>query len=468
MTDTRVVKEQDASAGGTLHEHRGIHSDYFLAPADPSVSDSVVPLVVVIGWLDTQRQWRQRKAVDKAALTAGMYTRRGCDVLFLQLRVPQHVVPACVRPAVRELLSIVCFLLQSSSPAVSAEGGSSDARPRPLLFHVFSGGCYLFGEMLAMLVGAESEDAEPRDAGENSDQNRRHVLAVAGSLAGLFADSPVMAEDTPRGLAALLAGNLSYRKPTGPVYWLLRASMAVAMTLSHPFVGRHLAAASRLVELLPGTVLELAAHASRIEGVDVAAVAAPLVERLSGVVVFSEDDRVANFRNVRRTILRWQRWPVRQWWRHLNATEGGETERNRRQRDRGTAGTASENPVEVLSRDVSSLGKETETPALPASERQRWEMSVLQIAESSHASHMRVYPHEYEVLLPALPRSPSTLRWRLTLGCTGTLGLACWTRSLRLEFITRCQRFGGRRRLVNNAQADDSKAVGSIRATNGM
>eukprot|EP01044_Picomonas_judraskeda_P013942 COSAG03_NODE_2166_length_3058_cov_2.085502_2_plen_353_part_00 len=152
----------------------------------------------------------------------------------------------------------------------------------------------------------------------------------------------------------------------------------------------------------------------------------------------------------------------------MNTAEGGETERNRRQRDRGTAGTASENPVEVLSRDVSSLGKETETPALPASERQRWEMSVLQIAESSHASHMRVYPHEYEVWLPALPRSPSTLRWRLTLGCTGTLGLACWTRSLRLEFITRCQRFCGRRRLVNNAQADDSKAVGSIRATNGM
>ena len=425
-----------------LHEHRGIHSDYFLAPADASVSGSVIPLVVVIGWLDTQRQWRHRKAIDKAALTAAMYTRRGCDVLFLQLRVPQHVVPACVRPAVRELLSIICFLLQSSSPTVSV-GGNSNARPRPLLFHVFSGGCYLFGEMLAMLVGEESEDSDSRDVGENSALHRQHVLAVAGSLAGLFADSPVMAEDTSRGLAALLAGNLSYRKPTGPVYWLLRASMATAMTLSHPFIGRHLSAASKLVELLPGTVLELAAHASQIQGVNVAAVAAPLVERLSGVVVFSEDDRVANFANVRRTILRWQRWPVRQWWHHLKkeddlqVTEEQAIEKKMRQQDSGTAGTASENPVGVLSsRDISSLGEETKTPALPTSERQRWEMSVLQISESSHASHMRVYPDEYEVLLPSVSH-PLAFCVDLTLSCTGTLGLACWTRSLRLEFISR-------------------------------
>jgi hypothetical protein len=50
-------------------------------------------------------------------------------------------------------------------------------------------------------------------------------------------------------------------------------------------------------------------------------VAAPLVERLSGVVVFSEDDRVADYEGVRRTILRWQRWPVRQWWRRLAAPD---------------------------------------------------------------------------------------------------------------------------------------------------
>jgi hypothetical protein len=356
--------------------------------------------VVVIGWLDTQRQWRRRRAIDKAALTAEMYTRRGCDVLFLQLRVPQHVVPALVRPAVRELLDIVCFLLQSSSSSSSADG-NSDTRPRPLLFHVFSGGCYMFGEMLAMLVGDEEEEAGPSNIDDDSSMNNQHVLAVAGSLAGLFADSPVMAEDTSRGLAAILAGNLSYRKPTGVAYWLLRASMAVAMTLSHPVVGRHLAVASRLVELLPGTVLEMAARASRIEGVDVAAVAAPLVERLSGVVVFSEDDRVANFGNVRRTILRWQRWPVRQWWHRLKSGAASKT-RNET--------VAEPQPVGVLlSRDVSSLGVEREMPALPASERQRWEMSVLQIEQSSHASHMRVYPHEYEVMLTQLFLVSSTL-----------------------------------------------------------
>eukprot|EP01043_Picozoa_sp_COSAG02_P039132 COSAG02_NODE_3068_length_7430_cov_2.999864_2_plen_399_part_00 len=368
------------------------HSSH--APAQV-VSDArgSVPLVVVIGWLDTQRQWRQRRAIDKAALTAGMYTRRGCDVLFLQLRVPQHVIPAFVRPAVRELLDIVCFLLQASSSTSADE--NSDMRPRPLLFHVFSGGCYMFGEMLAMLVGDEETEAKSSRFNDDS-VNKHHVLAVAGSLAGLFADSPVMAGDTSRGLAAILAGNLSYRKPTGVAYWLLRASMGVAMALSHPFVGRHLAAASRLVELLPGTVLEMAARASRIEGVDVAAVAAPLVERLSGVVVFSEDDRVANFGNVRRTILRWQRWPVRQWWHHLKG-EGTSKTRGNTRAERQPVGT-------LLSRDVSSLGVEREMPALAASERQRWEMSVLQIEQSSHASHMRVYPHEYEVML-VLPRS---------------------------------------------------------------
>jgi hypothetical protein len=34
--------------------------------------------------------------------------------------------------------------------------------------------------------------------------------------AGLFADSPVQAADTPQGLSALLSGNLSLTKPTTP------------------------------------------------------------------------------------------------------------------------------------------------------------------------------------------------------------------------------------------------------------
>ena len=224
-------------AGATLHEHHGVYSDYFLSPADvlPGAAAAAVPLVVVIGWLDTQRQWRQRKAVDKAALTAGMYTRRGCDVLFLQLRVPQHVVPAIVRPTVRELLDIVCFLLQSDA---SQQGQQGQPRPRPLLFHVFSGGCYMFGEMLGMLTEGDDEDA-PGAADGGDSVGGRHVTAVAGSLAGLFADSPVMAADAPRGLAALLSGNLSYRKKTGPLYWMLRASMGALLTLVRfdgPFV----------------------------------------------------------------------------------------------------------------------------------------------------------------------------------------------------------------------------------------
>ena len=63
---------------------------------------------------------------------------------------------------------------------------------------------------------------------------------------------------------------------------------------------KHLANATRLVELLPGSVLELAARAARIKEAQsngaAAVPAAPLVERLSGVVVFSEDDRVADYK----------------------------------------------------------------------------------------------------------------------------------------------------------------------------
>ena len=101
--------------------------------------------------------------------------------------------------------------------------------------------------------------------------------------------------------------------------------------------------------------------------------AAPLVERLSGVVVFSEDDRVADYEGVRRTILRWQRWPVRQWWRRLAAPDPAAQQQQQEPE-------AEVEPVGVLApRELSSLGEEQDTPLLPASERQRWEMSVLQV-----------------------------------------------------------------------------------------
>jgi hypothetical protein len=91
-----------------------------------------------------------------------MYTELGCDVLFLQLRVPQHVLPVLTRPAIVELLDVICFLLAASSSSSSANGAEAaegahglatkDDMPRPLIFHVFSGGCYMFGELLRMLT----------------------------------------------------------------------------------------------------------------------------------------------------------------------------------------------------------------------------------------------------------------------------------------------------------------------------
>ena len=127
-----------------LHEYRGAHADYFLSPAEQRPPDrAAVPLCVVISWLDTPRQWQQPKAVAKASRTAALYTERGCDVLFLQLRIPQHVTPALTRPAVRELLDLVLFLLQQAEPEQEPEP-EPEPEPaaaralRPLLFHVFS------------------------------------------------------------------------------------------------------------------------------------------------------------------------------------------------------------------------------------------------------------------------------------------------------------------------------------------
>ena len=202
-----------------------------------------------------QNQWRDPRAVDKANTVVEMYSSAGCDVVFLQLRVPQHVIPYLTRPAVVELLDIVCFLLDYRG---SADADRLPAAPRPLIFHVFSGGCYLFGEMLRMLAVADLQEptAQPRE----TQACAAHVRAVAASLNGLFADSPVMAADTPRGLAALLSGNMSYTKPTGPKYWMLRASLAAALVAVWPFVGRHHSAASELVAGLPATVLQLASR----------------------------------------------------------------------------------------------------------------------------------------------------------------------------------------------------------------
>ena len=348
-----------------LHEYRGAHADYFLSPAEQRPPDrAAVPLCVVISWLDTPRQWQQPKAVAKASRTAALYTERGCDVLFLQLRIPHHVTPALTRPAVRELLDLVLFLLQQAEPEPEPEPAAARAL-RPLLFHVFSGGCYLFGEMLGMLTAPSTDDDGTAGA------TAQHAAAVAGSICGLFADSPVRAADMPRGLAALLSGNLSLRRPAGPMYWLLRAAITAGLALAHPLVGRHLAAASRRVEALPRTILELAAQ----EPPDGSA--GGLAERLLGVVVFSEDDRVADADGVRRTLEGWAAMGlgVRQAWTRIGPEPDG-----------------SDAPLV----DEAELASPSDAAG--------WEMAVLQLARSAHAAHLRVHRQAYEDRLAWLVR----------------------------------------------------------------
>jgi hypothetical protein len=104
-----------------------------------------------------------------------------------------------------------------------------------------------------------------------------HVQAIAASMTGMFADSPVMAADTTQGLAALMSGNLSYSRRAGPLYWALRVSLSAALLVAWPFVGRHHAAASKLVAELPDAVLRLAERAEVLGS-------APASLRLSGAV----------------------------------------------------------------------------------------------------------------------------------------------------------------------------------------
>eukprot|EP01050_Picozoa_sp_SAG11_P058134 SAG11_NODE_36982_length_259_cov_0.625000_1_plen_81_part_10 len=68
--------------------HRGLHGDYFLlsgSPTDASSHDGAddsgegrPPLVVVIGWLNSRREWRAGRAVGKAAEVMEMYGSHGC------------------------------------------------------------------------------------------------------------------------------------------------------------------------------------------------------------------------------------------------------------------------------------------------------------------------------------------------------------------------------------------------------
>lgn len=189
---------------------------------------------------------------------------------------------------------------------------------------------------------------------------------------------------------------LVVRRPARYRYWALRSSLAVALTLAWPFVGRHHATASALVERLPGTVLQLAACAAALDG------SGPprFLRSLSGVVVFSEDDRVAAFSRIQRTLELWRMWPVRQWWKRMAREDKDDTEEN------GGGESAVAHPNHAV--HLKQLG--TEMPSTPlglsiGGQEQQWLMAVLQHERSPHAAHFRAHPIHYKRRLAWLVQS---------------------------------------------------------------
>jgi hypothetical protein len=166
--------------GGMLVQHRGEHSDYFLCPASapPPQGAAVAPLVVMIGWLNTQREWRARRAVDKAAEAVGMYTARGCDVIFLQLRVPRR--PAPPRPSL------------GRSPSNMISGGLATRQP--------GRACAVSSERRPLAAGAAARRAGD-DPLRRARAARAHALPAPGA-----GGQPPRGEGRPCCVACKLAG----------------------------------------------------------------------------------------------------------------------------------------------------------------------------------------------------------------------------------------------------------------------
>ena len=88
----------------------------------------------------------------------------------------------------------------------------------------------MFGEMLRMLTVADlaHDESTAGRARAAPAATAQHVRAVAASMNGMFADSPVMAADTSRGLAALLSGN---SPPSSGMPWW--SSKAASIEMRH-------------------------------------------------------------------------------------------------------------------------------------------------------------------------------------------------------------------------------------------
>eukprot|EP01027_Heterolobosea_sp_BB2_P013170 GEZU01019022.1.p1 GENE.GEZU01019022.1~~GEZU01019022.1.p1 ORF type:complete len:368 (-),score=84.26 GEZU01019022.1:132-1235(-) len=126
------------------------------------------PLVVVIGWINCSRR-NLSKYLD-------LYLNDGVDALWFPLRPTDVIFPTQGRNLAYTLLQILTFLLIDSN--------------HDLIFHVFSGGAYMYGQILDLM------DQQPERFG----WMKNYIVAQ------IF-DSPVEAASAPSGISKSATNN---------------------------------------------------------------------------------------------------------------------------------------------------------------------------------------------------------------------------------------------------------------------
>ncbi|XP_059152736.1 transmembrane protein 53-B-like [Physella acuta] len=130
-------------------------------------SASPRPLVLLFGWM-----LAKQRHLDKYG---NLYHSKGFDVLSVQMKPTQVLIPTRAQKTVGELLSI----LEDNSLS-----------QKPLMVHGFSVGGYMYGELLVKL-------------GQNLDRYQ----SVRNRLVGQIFDSPVDFEGVPSGFSSVLVKN---------------------------------------------------------------------------------------------------------------------------------------------------------------------------------------------------------------------------------------------------------------------
>eukprot|EP01052_Picozoa_sp_SAG31_P004603 SAG31_NODE_192_length_20788_cov_8.938083_5_plen_255_part_00 len=216
------------------------YANYYIGQAHRRSSERIeherTPLVVIIGWLDTAVAYERSK---RAWAHVHEYTVGcGCDVVMMHM-TGRLLMPWTATAACTELLDII------ASELLSPDGNNNG---RPLILHVFSAGrlaaacghlcqsasrcfpssphfvcglsegCYIFGELLLALLN------EP--ASRQTRQRWQRWRQAFVTMTGLVAESPVQAEDSAAGLAAILTGQTRRDEPIGPGHKLLKVSLA--------------------------------------------------------------------------------------------------------------------------------------------------------------------------------------------------------------------------------------------------